>query len=305
MRNLIRLKFMRYLFRWETYAVVLINILLGAISGGFAIDLYNFVNTSAFQDYFFPALYISSVFLTMSAVMITESNNLRNGSIRNQLIAGYSKKQVFLSSFVTVLIYGLINGLFYMIPVSLLGGNYLFDEDKKYSVQLVISLTLIYCVITCITTALCLLIDKKSIVTLICTVSVFLLLIMGGYTAKRIDNTEYNYIYSTTQQNTVVKHKNSFYIKSPDRGILEVLTMLNPIQPVNEYILWYLPYTNKYNLNEDRFTYDAVYRAKWDDTKREYQRHTDRLSVYPYYQLGMIILVGGCGLLIFRKRNLK
>ena len=103
MRNLFRIHFKRFLFRWEAIAVSLINIFLGIFSAIFIPEMY----TDAFSgsEYFYPALYLTSLSVTMSSVIMMESNSLNNGTIRNQLIAGYTKLQVYLSKYITDFIY--------------------------------------------------------------------------------------------------------------------------------------------------------------------------------------------------------
>ena len=297
MRNLIRIHFKRFLFRWETIAASLINIFLGIFSAIFIPEMY----TDAFSgsEYFYPALYLTSLSVTMSSVIMMESNSLNNGTIRNQLIAGYTKLQVYMSKYITDLIYGIIQGVLMMWILPFSG----IADD--YSILFAVSLILIYGAVSCIVMTFCMLSDRRATSVLICIACLFTLMLGGINIAKRLDTQKYIY-ESSRDHETVVKTENLFYIDSPIRDVLEQAVRSNPMQPVYEYILWYLPRDEfYYTPNEVRMDYDPVYNLQWKQIEAEYQRHIGRLNVFPIYQISFIAAVCNVGAIIFRKRNLK
>lgn len=299
MRNLIRIHCKRFLFRWEAYAVTLINLGLGIVSAIFVPELLAGASFPG-GDVFFPVFYLISLSCTMVSVILMEVSTLNNGTIRNQLIAGYTKVQIFLSKYIADFAYGIIQGILMMfiLPFSGIAG--------EYTIPFAISLILIYGVVSCIVLTFCMLSERRTTSVLICIACLFTLMIGGMQISGRLDANQYFYELSRKDHETVEQTENLFYIPSPGRDILEQIVRVNPMQPIYEFQLWYLPCdTFYYAKNNDRLDYDPVYRAQWKDIEAEYQRHTNRLSVFPYYQAGFLVFLCAGGALIFRKRDLK
>lgn len=301
MRNLIRNHCKRFLFRWEAIAASLINLMIGIVSAVFIPPMY----TDRFfgSEYFFPAFYLASLFCTMVSVILMEVNTLNNGTIRNQLIAGYTKVQIFLSKYITDFAYGVIQGILmmFMLPFSGIAG--------KYTILFAVSLVLIHGVVSCIVLTFCMLSERRTTSALLCVACLLIMALGTVQITGRLDANQYFYELSRKDYETVEKTENLFYISSPNRDILEQVARINPMQPIYEYTIWYLPHTyyqtNYYTKNNSRMDYDPVYRSQWPDIEAEYQRHTQRMAVFPYYQAGFLMFLCAVGALIFRKRNLK
>ncbi len=298
MRNLIRIHCKRFLFRWDAYAVTLINIMIGIISAIFIPQMY----TDEFQgsEYFFPFFYLVSLVCTMASVITIEVNTLNNGTLRNQLIAGYTKTQIFLSKFIADFFYGILQGILMMLALSFSG------MAGEYTIPFAVSLILVYGVVSCIVLTFCMLSERRTTSVLICIVCLFTMMLGGIQIACRLDTNQYIYELSRKDHETIVQTENLHYISSPGRDILEQAVRVNPMQPIYEFQLWYLPRDIFfYTKNSDRLEYDPVYPLQWKVIEAEYQRHTNRLSVFPYYQAGFLIFLCAGGTLIFRKRSLK
>ncbi len=301
MRNLIRIHCKRFLFRWEAIAASLINLMIGIVSAVFIPSMY--MDRFSGSEYFFPIFYFASLSCTMVSVILMEVNTLSHGTLRNQLIAGYTKVQIFLSKYIADFAYGILQGILmmFMLPFSGIAG--------KYTILFAVSLVLIHGVVSCIVLTFCMLSERRTTSALLCIACLLIMALGTVQITGRLDANQYFYELSRKDYETVEKTENLFYISSPNRDVLEQVVRINPMQPIYEYAIWYLPNTfyNKdyYTKNHDRLDYDPVYRSQWADIEAEYQRHTNRLSVFPYYQAGFLMFLCAGGALIFRKRNLK
>jgi hypothetical protein len=309
MRNIIRFRLKRYLFRWDTFAAAIINIIIGFISGTALIMLYQEESRPRYEDYFFPAAYLTALFCTMSAVMITELNNLSNGAVRNQLIAGYAKLQIYLSSFFTVMLYSIVQGALMVLPTYFFGRQYISGENAgTYSAHFIITLILIYPVVSCAALTVCLLCNKSNTAVLICAVTVMVLFMSGLFVDKRLDEAQYksNYYHRIKE--------NMMYVESPEREALDICQCFSPIQPVFDLTDYYISAGRKaeeleiiHKNPQRKYQYRVYtpYRLEIDSKKARYTEHTDRIPIFMYCQTALMILTGTVGAFAFRRRDLK
>lgn len=308
MRNLIRIYCKRYLFRWETFAVTMLNLLLTVFCTLAAVLLFepdNLYNESFYN--IMHALSLISICFTMAAVIFTEINTLATGAVRNPLIAGYSKGQVFLSKYIAVGIFSIVQGTLFLLPPVL--ANIWIDHPVLYTV----SMLLVYAVVSCIAMTVCLLTDRPTVYVVICIGSLIALLLGGKAVSSLLDIPEF--ISVRIQQETIVKEENTWYVPSPQRDILEQCIMINPVQPLNEYGGWYFKHKDTSNFAIDSWTYTLA--QSTNEAETEYNQlmlqesknarhlHTDRFKLFPVYQTAFLILFGFGSMVIFRKRNLK
>lgn len=305
MRNLVRYNFKRFFFRWETFLALGVNLLLGVLSGGLGLQLLEVENYVPFQQYFFAAFCFIGLFMTMATIISTEMSNYTNGIIRNQVISGYTKAQIFAGKYISVLLISLLEGLCMMIPTALIGSGFLFDEASEYALPLVVSLTLVYQVVACTALTFCLIIGKTTPSTIVCTGTMVLLLLLSIFTVKRLDAPENKYKPHPVERDQIVGYYNEYYIDSPARDAVEQLNRFNPMEPVYEFAVWYLPsLNNDYYIEPYYWENSRVYRAEHMNDIPEFQRHTDRLNCFPLHQIAVIFVISACGVLVFRRRNI-
>lgn len=305
MRNLIRMHCKRFLFRWETFAVTLMNLLLMLISFFAASFLYE--PDLIFNDQFFGFMRVTtiiSVALTMVAVIFIEINTLATGAVRNPLIAGYTKTQVFLSKFIAVGVFSMIEGAIFLIP-PVLASTW---NDKP--VQYVCAMLLVYAAVSCIAMTVCLVTDRPTVYVVVlmgCLIGLF----FGGKLASTgLDNEK---VLPVTPQHDTMD--NPWYVPSPQRDILEQCVRLNPLQPIDEYYNWYLLERDTvcYSIKSMQDTFETIenesykeyYRIMIPELKESLDRHDTRIALFPLYQTAFLLLFAGGGAVVFRKRNLK
>lgn len=309
MRNLIRIHCKRFLFRWETFAVTMLNLLLTVICFLAASFLYESgsIRNNEFSSIMRVTTIISIAF-TLTAVIFIEINTLATGAIRNPLIAGYSKTQIFLSKFIAVGVFSIVQGALFLIPPMV--ANKWIDRPVQY----VVSMLLVYVAVSCIAMTVCLLSDRPTIYVVVCIGCLIGLMFGGRMIAANLSRSRYSYI--GIEQGTLVTEENMWYVSSPKRGILEQCIRFNPVQPIEDYCVWYFD-----NMNSIRFSMDNMMKQAEEATQSEveieqaqlileeiedkYLIYTTRMELFPIYQTAFLLLLAGGGAVIFRKRNLK
>ena len=306
MRNLIRIHCKRFLFRWETFAVTLLNILLMVI-GVLAARLMFDPETMNFDFYsLIHVITLVSVLAVLTAVIFIEINTLSTGAIRNPLIAGYSKGQVFLSKYISVIVFSAVQGAIVLLPTVL--ANVWTDRPVSFT----LSMLLVYMTVYALAMTVCLLSDRPTVYVVI-LFGVLLGLLFGGTAVSEILNRP-QYQGIDLQEDHIDKLPNPWYLPSPKRDILEQVHRLNPMQPLVEYQLYLenfgnYAYTTQYfetalNQAEDDLhrEYAGLLKQQWEE---RYIPHIRRLELFPYYQCGLLLMIGAGGILLFRTRNLK
>lgn len=308
MRNLIRIHCKRFWFRWETFAVTMLNLLLAVICFLAASFLYE--SGSIRNNEFFSIMRVTtiiSVAFTLAAVIFIEINTLATGAIRNSLIAGYTKTQVFLSKFIAVGVFSIVQGTLFLLPPMF--ANKWIDLPVQY----VVSMLLVYIAVSCIAMTVCLVSDRPTIYVVVCIGCLIGLMLGGRLIAVDLSRSRYSYI--DIEQGTLVTVDNMWYVSSPKREILEHCIRFNPVQPIEDYCVWYFE-----NINSIRFSIDNMKRAEGEvqsevekekaqlvlkEIEDKYQLYMKRMQLFPIYQTVFLLLLAGGGAVIFRKRNIK
>ncbi len=308
MRNLIRIHCKRFWFRWETFAVTMLNLLLAVICFLAASFLYE--SGSIRNNEFFSTMRVTtiiSVAFTLAAVIFIEINTLATGAIRNSLIAGYTKTQVFLSKFIAVGVFSIVQGTLFLLPPMF--ANKWIDLPVQY----VVSMLLVYIAVSCIAMTVCLVSDRPTIYVVVCIGCLIGLMFGGRLIAVDLSRSRYSYI--DIEQGTLVTVDNMWYVSSPKREILEHCIRFNPVQPIEDYCVWYFE-----NINSIRFSIDNMKRAEGEvqsevekekaqlvlkEIEDKYQLYMKRMQLFPIYQTVFLLLLAGGGAVIFRKRNIK
>lgn len=305
MRNLIRVHFKRYLFRWEVAAVTIWNLMLSCISVFLATQLY--LSDVPFEKAQFSKLF--AVFLalslgaTLTSVIFMESANFSSGALRNFLLGGYTKAQVFLSKYLVTGIFGAIQGALFLLPVTVL------KIEKEYTAFFFLSILLTYIAVSCIAVTGFLLTPRQTLITLCTILGLLLLTSASNLGTSALDIEEFYYAPSQTNPTKIESTRDFDYVPSPARDVLEQTIRILPMQAVNEHILWYIPlnmeYLTYYERTSSNEQEDTLMKLRKQQTEAYLNRHLRRIRVLPCYQLAAIIIIAAGGTLLFRKRNLK
>ena len=308
MRNLIRVNCKRFLFRWETFAVTMLNLLLTVICFLAASFLYE--SGSIRNNGFFSIMRVTtiiSIALTLTAVIFIEINTLATGAIRNPLIAGYTKIQIFLSKFIAVGVFSIVQGSLFLTPPIV--ANKWIDRPVQY----VVSMLLVYVAVSCNAMTVCLVSDRPTKYVVVCIGCLIGLMFGGRMIAANLSRSRYSSIH--VEQGTLVTEEDMWYVSSPKREIMEQCIRFNPVQPIEDYCVWYFE-----NMDSIHFSIDNMKRREEElqseveiemaqlvlkEIEDRYQIYTNRMQLFPIYQTVFLLLLASGGAVIFRKRNMK
>lgn len=312
MRNLILVHCKRFFFRWEAFAVTLFNLFLSVCSIMFAVLLYDPVSIIYIDFHqIIYAVTIVSLCCTAAAVTFIEINTLSTGAARNLLIAGYSKAQVFLSKYVAVAVFSVMQGAILFVPLVIA------NDVTEIPVRLTVSMLLMYAAVSCILMTVCLLSDRPTVYTVI-AIGFLVLCNAGGNTFSRLlAHPQYVEVNLDPDTKTLVQFDDPKYVSSPAREIIDQALCMNPVQPIFEYYEWYLQIGDSIDYQKSIQTFEMQIAESKDDDQRKaiqtemenyklkYGSHLNRIVVFPYYQISVLAVFCIGGTLIFRKRNLK
>lgn len=199
-----------------------------------------------------------------------------DGTIRNKLIAGHTRSAIYLSGFIACAFAGILMCLSYLAAVAALGvpllGLVAMNMQAVFILLLLGLLTVIAS--TALFTLLCMLNQNKASAAVLCILMVIALLVLSSAINARLDAPEYFEGYTMTDssgQVTSQKMLNPQYLTGTQRE-------------VHQFFLDFLP------------TGQAIEIATLS---------TPHLYLMPLYSVFITIASTACGVLCFRKKDLK
>lgn len=204
------------------------------------------------------------------------------GTIRNKIISGHVRSDIYLATVLVCIAAGWIMCLGCLISSLLVGiplqGFFHIELSEILSQGIcVFALSAAYTAIYCV---FAMLIPNRTITAIVCILLSFLLLLSGTVVAKRLDDSEYYYIPDGSLGiGEIDDGSHSEWIRNPD----------------------YLEGT-------ERRIYEIVFEVipggqslQLSGMLSEHTRYIEMFSA----SLAWIVLSCGCGLILFRKKNLK
>ena len=310
MRNLFFVHCRRFLFRWESFAVTLVNILLAV----FAV-LNTTMGFFALKG-FMPAIILISLCCTAAAVTFIELSTISTGAIRNPMISGYSKGIVFLSKFFAISLFSAAEGAICIVP-PVLTANLGSEPITETPALFTFTILLMFAAVCCISMTVCLLFEHPTVSVIICIGALAGIFFGGKQAAIALDFPQY--ILDVDYENDVVNTiPNLGYIGAPKRDVYDQLLKCSPVQPLNEYER-YWEYRNtdalyrnnleaemqRAALHPEQKVHAENARLNLEIVNARIENHAGRIALFPVYQCAVLSAVCIAGTLIFRKRNLK
>ena len=199
-----------------------------------------------------------------------------DGTIRNKLIVGHTRRAIYLSNFITCSVAGIVMCLSYIAAVAAFGLPLLGLSDMSMGAIALLILVAFVMVIatTAMLTMLCMLNQNKAISAVVCILIMVALLLLATMINARLDEPQYydSYVLSDTMGNTSTeKTLNPQYLTGAKREVYQ-------------FFLDFLP------------TGQAV------EISTQTTPHVWRL---PLYSLFITFVTTVCGVLCFRKKDLK
>ena len=220
--------------------------------------------------------------------------DFEGGMIRNKIMAGYSKFQIYIASFITSLVVTEIFTIFTVVMsvkeiVDSVGVSRFvrWFGDSNYKavfVHIIIWYLAICLAYTALSTALIMISENKaiSIVGLISVVLVFS--ITTGSLRRFATDTEKEFV-SINEQNELIIESNPYYV-APDDPMKKVYVTIDSLDVVGQVV----------------FTPEQ---EVFDENDMNDKGHYELSSRYALGSVAMTILLTALGLVVFKRRNLK
>ena len=199
-----------------------------------------------------------------------------DGTIRNKLIVGHARSAVYLSNLITCSVAGIVLCLSYIAAVAAFGLSLLGLSEMSMGAVAILILVAFMMVVACtaLFTLLCMLNQNKATAAVICILIIVALLVLATMINARLDAPEYfdNYVLTDSQG-----YASAGQIENP-----QYLTGMK--REIYQFFFDFLPTGQAIEIS---------------------MQSTPHLWQMPLYSLFIIFVSTGCGLICFRKKDLK
>lgn len=218
---------------------------------------------------------LSSVFTSLFV-----GTEYSDGTIRNKIIVGQNRRSIYLSNLIVCIVACMLMCVAYIIPQLCIGMPLLgsFEARGGVVVLALLVILLMMMAVTSLFTLIAMLCQNKAVTAIACVLTAFALLFMGLQVISALNEPEYYNGYSITTDGTTVTEeakKNPNYLSGGKRNFYEFLED-------------FLPGAQAIELSN----------IKADET-------ADDFLFLGLYDLIILIVSTGCGIWVFRKKDLK
>ena len=171
--------------------------------------------------------------LTSVLVALFAGSDYSGGTLRNKLIAGHRRGNIYLANLITCCCAGLLLCFAFVIPQGVLGpllGGQIQSTPMKLLMYGALSLVLMIA-FTALFTLIVMLCQNKSHTVAECILLVFVLIFLGAYITSALNEPEYLAGYSYTENGVTVEEpetKNPNYISGTKRQVYEFMQDFTP-----------------------------------------------------------------------------
>ncbi len=171
--------------------------------------------------------------LTSVLVALFAGSDYSGGTLRNKLIAGHRRGNIYLANLITCCCAGLLLCFAFVIPQGVLGpllGGQIQSTPMKLLMYGALSLVLMIA-FTALFTLIVMLCQNKSHTVAECILLVFVLIFLGVYITSALNEPEYLAGYSYTENGVTVEEpetKNPNYISGTKRQVYEFMQDFTP-----------------------------------------------------------------------------
>lgn len=223
---------------------------------------------------FFTCAVFAAVLLSVFCSLFV-GTEYSDGTIRNKIIIGHKRTDIYLANLITNMTAGLIMCAVYFIAylctgIPLLG---FFEADIKIILLFVVTVIILSFAFCAIFTMVGMNTSSKALIAVICILSACLLLLVGTYINSRLQEPEYynNYVLTENGVETGKEVKNATYLEGTKRKIYE---FLNDFLPGGQVVQC------------------ASMEAK-------------NPQILPVYSIIIFVITTSAGIIIFRRKDLK
>ena len=322
LRNLIRANFIRYFHRVHTLVVLVVSFGLGVYHTIISVRLVE--NDNGESYYHFRSQFTMAILLMFMATIIHALNlgsEFNSGAVRNKLIAGYTKIQIFVSELILSWVYTCIFCALFFMPFLVVRMPYLTSGNSFGRLLFILTLiTLSIIAVTTITVFICFLIKNHIVAAIISLMIIVMMVLIRDDVNKYLqkphyyaditfedghveswqvgngDNTE-NEGVRFHEGSTVKYRENPGYVDGAARVLLTVMDEANPYNALNDSSLG----ISGYRIGVE----DTLTDKQKDLLEKEKGNISDKCKREAAYNAGLIVIFSVLGILVFRKRNIK
>ena len=233
MRKLLRANFSRLLhdrtFRLLTALTVFFRVFMTVVN---AINVHR-EGAVWVMDFRLLNCAILCPILTSVLVALFVGSDYSGGTLRNKLIAGHRRGNIYLANLITCCCAGIILTIAFVVPQGALGlllGEQIQSAPAKLLMYVALSLALMFA-FTALFTLIAMLCQNKSYTVAGCILLVFVLLFFGVYITSALNEPEYLAGYSYTENGVTVEKletKNTNYVSGTKRQVYEFMQDITP-----------------------------------------------------------------------------
>ena len=231
--------------------------------------LMKFINIIGFLIAIFTSLFVGAEY--------------SDGTIRNKIVAGHSKKNIYLSNLIVSILVGIFLELIYLIVISIFSIPIFGLVQMNFSQLAVILLDIIMIIIvySSIFNFIALICSNITISTVSSLLLILIMFVIDMLLSPTANSTEYiqkNKVMDEQGNITYEIVKNEDYLGKIIQTTCKTIINFNPVSQAIEIS------GNKINMNEEDF---------------------NNMKVYPLYSLGLIIIITAIGIYLFNIKELK
>ena len=231
--------------------------------------LTNFINIIGFFIAIFTSLFVGAEY--------------SDGTIRNKIVAGHSRKNIYLSNLIVSILVGIFLELIYLIIVSIVAIPLFGSIQMTFSQFAFILLDMIMIIIaySSIFNFIALICSNITISTVTSLLLILIMFVTDMFLSPTANSTEYiqkNKVMDEQGNITYEIVKNEDYPGKIIQTTCKTIINFNPVSQAIEIS------GNKINMNEEDF---------------------NNMKVYPLYSLGLIIIITAIGIYLFNIKELK
>lgn len=233
MRKLLRANFFRLLhdrtFRLLTALTVFFGVFMTVVN---AINVHR-EGAVWVMDFRLLNCAILCPILTSVLAALFVGSDYSGGTLRNKLIAGHRRGNIYLANLITCCCAGIILTIAFVVPQGALGlllGEQIQSAPAKLLMYVALSLALMFA-FTALFTLIAMLCQNKSCTVAGCILLVFVLLFFGVYITSALNEPEYLVGYSYTENGVTVEKpetKNPNYVSGTKRQVYEFMQDFTP-----------------------------------------------------------------------------
>lgn len=231
--------------------------------------LTNFINIIGFFIAIFTSLFVGAEY--------------SDGTIRNKIVAGHSRKNIYLSNLIVSIVVGLILEFIYLIIISIVAIPLLGSIQMTFSqfAFILLDMIMIIIVYSSIFNFIALICSNITISTVSSLLLILIMFVTDMFLSPTANSTEYiqkNKVMDEQGNITYEIVKNEDYPGKIIQTTCKTIINFNPVSQAIEIS------GNKINMNEEDF---------------------NNMKVYPLYSLGLIIIITAIGIYLFNIKELK